>query len=90
MATVNFTYALRRFFPEITSQEVEANTVKDVLDILEQRFPGIRSYILDDQGRLREHVNIFLNGVLIADKLTQSDIVMRTDEVYIMQALSGG
>ncbi len=90
MASVNFTYALRRFFPEIAPQQIEATTVRDILDVLEQRFPGIRGYILDDQGRLREHVNIFLNGDLINDKVSQSDAVGEKDEVFIMQALSGG
>jgi molybdopterin converting factor small subunit len=90
MASINFTYALRRFFPEIKQQEVEASSVREVLDILEQRFSGIRGYILDDQGRLREHVNIFLNGELIKDKITQQDAVGKNDEIFIMQALSGG
>lgn len=90
MATVNFTYALKRFFPQIQPQEIEGSTVREILDILEQRFPGMRGYILDDQGRLREHVNIFLNGSLIQDKLTQCDAVGSDDEIFIMQALSGG
>lgn len=90
MATVNFTYALKRFFPGITPQEVQAHTIRAVLNILEQRFPGLRGYILDDQGRLREHVNIFLNGELIKDRLHQSDQVRTGDDIFIMQALSGG
>ncbi len=90
MATVNFTYALKRFFPQLAPVHIEANSVREVLDILEQRFQGIRGYILDDQGRLREHVNIFLNGELIKDKQTQSEQVKGGDEVFIMQALSGG
>ena len=90
MAKVNFTYALKRFFPDIDTQDIKGTTICEILDSLEQRFPGMRSYILDDQGRLREHVNIFLNGELIKDKLTQTDIVKNEDEIFIMQALSGG
>lgn len=90
MASVQFTYALRRFFPEIKPVEVEGDTVRMVIENLGQQFPGMRGYILDDQGRLREHVNIFLNNEPIKDRLKQSDIVMEQDEVFIMQALSGG
>lgn len=90
MIKVNFTYALKRFFPQLTSVEIEAGTVREILDKLEQRFPGMRGYILDDQGRLRQHVNIFLNGELIKDKVAQSEQVEGGDEVFIMQALSGG
>ena len=90
MARVNFTYALKRFFPDISTQNIRASTVREILNILEQRFPGMRSYILDDQGRLREHVNIFLNNTLIKDKAMQSDVVKDEDEIFIIQALSGG
>lgn len=90
MIRVNFTYALKRFFPQLASVEIEAGTVREILDKLEHRFPGIRGYILDDQGRLRQHVNIFLNGELIKDKVAQCEEVNSGDEVFIMQALSGG
>ena len=90
MATVNFTYALKRFFPNIGTQDVTAGTVREVVDILEDRFPGMRGYLLDDQGRLREHVNIFLNNTLIHDKISLLDAVNDGDEIFVMQALSGG
>ena len=90
MASVNFTYALKRFFPDLREVYVSGASVREVVDQVDSIYPGLRQYILDDQGRLREHVNIFLNGDLISDKLKQSDMVKANDEVYIMQALSGG
>lgn len=90
MPKVNFTYALKRFFPELKPIEVSGGTVNEVLLQLDQHHPGIRSYIVDDQGRLREHVNIFLNGELIRDKVKLSDVAREKDEVFVMQALSGG
>jgi len=90
MAKVNFTYALKRFFPDLKALEIEASDVRELVSGLETQYPGMRNYILDDQGRLREHVNIFLNGDLISDKTSLTDPVTTGDEVYIMQALSGG
>jgi molybdopterin converting factor small subunit len=90
MATVNFTYALKRFFPGLSPQQVEGVSVKEIIAVLEQRFPGMRGYILDDQGRVREHVNIFINGELIRDRTHQAEHIESDDEVFIMQALSGG
>ena len=90
MAKVNFTYALKRFFPGIESMDVNAANVSDTLDSLEEKFPGLKGYILDDQGHMRQHVNIFVDGELITDRETLSDAVNEGSDVYVMQALSGG
>jgi molybdopterin converting factor small subunit len=70
--------------------EVQAQNVADVLHSLNQRYPGIKDYLVDEQGRLRQHVNIFIGDKLIKDKLKLTDPVAEGDEVFIMQALSGG
>ena len=90
MAKVSFTYALKRFFPGIETSNVKGGTVRDILSALEEDYPGLSSYIVDDQGRLRQHVNVFVNNELIADRETLTDNVGDADEVYFMQALSGG
>ena len=90
MPSVNFTQALKRFYPQLESLNLEANTVKEVLEAVELQFPGIKSYLVDDQGRLRKHVNVFVNGSLIKDREKLMDAVSSDSEVYIMQALSGG
>ena len=90
MARVSFTYALKRFFPGIQTREVDGSSVVEVLRELEAHYPGLSAYIVDDQGRLRKHVNIFVNNALINDKEALSDTVKEGDEIYFMQALSGG
>ena len=90
MPTIRFTTALKRFFPSLSAQEVPGGTVAEVLEEVESRYPGIKDYVLDEQGRLRQHVNIFLSGELIEDKETLQDKVGDKDEVYVFQALSGG
>ena len=90
MPTIRFTTALQRFFPTLKEQEVAGGTVGEVLEEVETRYPGIKDYVLDEQGRLRQHVNIFLSGELIEDKETLQDKVGANDEVYVFQALSGG
>ena len=90
MATVQFTSNLKRFYPELAKTKVTALTVANLLDEIEQQFPGLRNYIVDDQHRLRHHVNIFINNSMIKDRDSLSDPIAETDSVYIMQALSGG
>jgi sulfur-carrier protein len=90
MAIVKFTAALKRFFPDLQPTAVKASTVHDLLLALESAYPGLSQYLLDDSGRLRQHVNIFRQGVLIRDRETLSDVLGDADEVHIIQALSGG
>jgi molybdopterin converting factor small subunit len=90
MAKIKFTSALKRFFPSLTESDIEGNTVKQVLDNVEKVYPGISTYLVDDHGHLRRHLNIFINGDLIKDRLTLRDNVSNSNEILIFQALSGG
>ncbi len=90
MPTVKFTYALRRFFPQLKDTSVKSADLPELLGAIDQHYPGIRNYILDERGALRKHVNIFIDGEIIMDKQRLSDPFDENSEVYIMQALSGG
>ena len=70
-------------------KEVEASgaTLAAVLDELDRQFPGIRFRMIDEQERMRRHVRFFVNGDQVFD-LGQP--LRPTDEVVIVQALSGG
>ena len=90
MPTVKFTYALKRFFPQLKETSVQSGTLPDLLESIDQQYPGIQHYIVDERGALRKHVNIFIDGELITDREQLSDAFSENSEVYIMQALSGG
>ena len=67
-----------------------ASSVSEIVKGLDQQYPGLKDYLVDEQGRLRQHVNIFIGDKLIKDKEKLTDHVTDTDEIFIMQALSGG
>jgi len=90
MPTVKFTYALKRFFPGLSQTPAKGATLTAILDEMEVSYPGLRSYVLDEQGNLRKHVNIFIDGTMIKDRANLSDPFSDSSEIYIMQALSGG
>jgi len=90
MPKVKFTSALKRFFPSLSETVVEATTIHDVIRSIEKKYPGISNYLVDDAGRLRQHVNVFVQDELIRDREQLSDVVNEKDEVLIFQALSGG
>ena len=89
MATVVFTPNLKRHV-ECPTEEVAGSTVRAVLDAVFSRNPRLRTYVLDDQGALRHHMVVFIDGQQIEDRDHLSDAVRPTSEVYVMQALSGG
>ncbi len=90
MAKIRFTSALKRFFPTLTEIEIEGDTVREVLNNIEKIHPGISNYLIEDDGALRKHVNIFVRGNLIENRTKLSDTVKNNDELLIFQALSGG
>ena len=90
MAHVAFTRHLQQFFPTLAEGEVPGATVRELVDVLNRRYPGIASYLVDETGRLRRHVNIFVGDEPIGDREGLSDEVGPKDRVLIMQALSGG
>ena len=70
-------------------QNVEASgaTLTELLADLERRYPGLRFRVIDEQGQMRGHMRFFVNGEQVFD-LTHA--LRPTDEVYLVQALSGG
>jgi molybdopterin converting factor small subunit len=79
--------------PEICSVEVGSvveaggGTLGEVLDDLDRQFPGIRFRMVDEQGRVRQHMKLWIGQEAASDL---SAPVRESDEVTIMQALSGG
>ncbi len=69
--------------------EVEARgaTVAALLEDLNRQFPGLRFRMIDEQDALRPHMRIFVNGAR-CDSLTVA--LAASDEIHILQALSGG
>ena len=90
MARITFTGHLRRFFPDLKTIEVEGETVAAIIGEMDRTHPGLASYLLDDRGALRQHVNVFVAGAMVRDRTTLGDAVGPADEVYVTQALSGG
>lgn len=92
MAKVELTRHLFRFFPDLEGKDlqVDAGDVAGVIRGMECAAPGFAFYVCDERGSLRRHVNIFIDGERIADRVKLSDRVSADSRVFILQALSGG
>lgn len=89
MPNVSFTPSLRRHL-DAPAMTVDGDTVAAVFEQVFSALPELRSYLLDDQGRLRRHVAVFIDGRRMKDTQTLSDAVSSDSEVCVVQALSGG
>lgn len=89
MAQLAFTGHLRRVI-DVAPRSVAGSTVGDVLDAAFKDAPQARGYILDERGRLRKHVAIFLNNKREDPKEVLTLPVTDGCEIFVMQALSGG
>lgn len=76
-----------RSYTERGETEASGATLGEVLTDLDRRYAGIRFRVVDEQDRIRRHIRIFINGEQARD-LAQP--VAESDEVIIVQALSGG
>ncbi|TAH39692.1 MAG: MoaD/ThiS family protein [Planctomycetota bacterium] len=89
MPEIHFTPQLERFLSAPTRQ-VDAGTVRAALVAVFAANPALQGYILDDQGRLRQHVAVFVDGQPLLDRAGLSDPLAPTSRIFVMQALSGG
>jgi len=78
---------LRSYTSAAAQVEASGGTVAEVLADLEEKNHGIRFRMIDEQGRIREHIKIFINTDQV-DALSQP--VNEKDTLHIICALSGG
>ena len=89
MATVRFTQNIQRHI-ECPTQDVAGGTLRDILEEYFRMNGQARGYLLDDQGRVRQHMVIFIDGNQVRDRDDLSDPVGPDAVIDIVQALSGG
>ena len=68
------------------SHDVAGTTVQEVLVALEQAHPPIAGWVLDERRRIREHVNVFVNGT----QGEEATPVASGDRVHVLPAITGG
>ncbi len=86
MAVVCVRGPLRKLTEGHAEHELEAATVADLLRALEVRHPQTRGWILDERGRIRRHINVFVNG----ERGDETTAVASPDRVEVLPAITGG
>ena len=86
MATVRLRGPLKRLAGDRAEHAVEGATVAELLLALEREHPGVDGWILDERGRVRRHINVFVNGEMGGEDTP----VSAGDRVDVLPAISGG
>ena len=89
VANLHFTQNLTRH-TQCPSAALEAETVAGLFERYFETWPAVRGYVLDDQGAVRHHVKVLVDGRNIQDRCGLTDRINTNSEVYVFQALSGG
>lgn len=86
MAVVRVRGPLRRLAGGHGEHDIDGATVAELLGGLERSQPAMRGWVLDERGRIRRHINVFVNG----DQADASSPVEAGDRVEVLPAISGG
>lgn len=86
MAVVTLRAPLRDRAGGQANHDLPGTTVGEVLRELERRHPPIVGWILDEQGRVRPHVNVFVNG----ERTGEGSAVEPSDVLHVLPSISGG
>ena len=90
MATIIIPTPLRKFTNNESKLEIKAGTIKETINELAVNFPDLKKHLLDDSGKIRSFVNIFVGNDDIRN-LQQEDTVVKEDTVVsIIPAIAGG
>jgi sulfur-carrier protein len=82
--------ALQQFTNNQATVESSGSTIAELVDSLEQNFPGFKSRLCDDEGKLRRFVNFYLNDEDIRFLKGADTRLSDGDEVSIVPAVAGG
>ena len=81
---------LRKFTQGIDEVEVQGTTVKDLVEDLDNKYPGIKERICDESGKIRRFVNFYVNGDDIRFLQNLDTALKEGDRVSIVPAIAGG
>jgi molybdopterin synthase sulfur carrier subunit len=89
MPTVTFAPALTRHVA-CPAQQVDGACVRAALDAAFRAAPALRGYVFDEQGAVRKHVAVFVNGEMVPRASAPARELGPADQVMVIQALTGG
>jgi molybdopterin converting factor small subunit len=90
MATVRFPAVMKYYVNNQAEFPVAAATVQSLIDQVVEQYPSVKFHLLDSEGQLRRHFNIFVNGIHVRDLNGMATQLQEEDKVILMASAAGG
>ncbi len=90
MTTLRVPALMKYYVNNQAEVELHGTTIAEVLADLISRYPTIRTHIMDSNGNLRRHINLFINDANIKDLDGLQSAVHSNDRIILLPSISGG
>jgi molybdopterin converting factor small subunit len=90
MPTVRFPAVMKFYINNQVELSIPAATARELIDRIIERYPSVRFHLIDSQGNLRRHFNLFVNGTHIRDLDGMDTALSEADKIILMASAAGG
>jgi len=90
MPTLTLPALMKYYVNDLSEVQITGSTVSQAINDLTSQYPAIKPHIIDNQGRLRRHVNLFVNKENINDLNGLDTSIEESDIIILMPSITGG
>jgi molybdopterin converting factor small subunit len=90
MPTVRFPNVMKYYVNNQSEFFVDASTVQGLVNQVVEQYPSVKFHLVDSDGNLRKHFNVFVNNVHIRDLAGMETELKENDKVILMASAAGG
>ena len=90
MPTVRFPAVMKYYVNNQAEFAVAASSAGELIEKIIEQYPAVKFHLVDSEGLLRRHFNIFVNGIHIRDLKGMETPLHEEDKVILMASAAGG
>ena len=90
MPTVRFPAVMKYYVNNQSEFSISASTASELIQKIIEQYPAIKFHLVDAEGNLRRHFNIFVNGIHIRELKGMETQLKEDDKVILMASAAGG
>jgi sulfur-carrier protein len=90
MPTVRFPNVMKYYVNNQSEFFMPASNVQDLINQVVEQYPSVKFHLVDSEGQLRKHFNVFVNNVHIRDLQGMETLLKDEDKVILMASAAGG